>query len=178
MTNAELAILSLVAEQPRHAYEIERLIQERGMRDWTEIGFSSIYYLLKKLERLSLVSSHLEEASRGPSRRVYTATPAGLEAHHLAILDALATPRRCYPRLLLGLASLPSVPAPEVLSALERYRDGLVARRSHVEAQWDRQKPIPDHVGAMFTYSLAMIEAELIWVDQFALSLEEAHDQD
>ena len=51
MTNAELAILSLVAEQPRHGYEIENVIEQRGMRAWTEIGFSSIYYILKKLEK-------------------------------------------------------------------------------------------------------------------------------
>ncbi|MFL7891509.1 MAG: PadR family transcriptional regulator, partial [Anaerolineales bacterium] len=48
MTNAELAILSLIAEQPRHGYDIEQAIVARGMRDWTEIGFSSIYYLLNK----------------------------------------------------------------------------------------------------------------------------------
>ena len=45
MTNAELAILSLIAEQPRHGYQIDQVIQERGMREWTEVGFSSIYYL-------------------------------------------------------------------------------------------------------------------------------------
>jgi DNA-binding PadR family transcriptional regulator len=48
MTNAELAILSLVVEKPRHGYQIEQVIEERGMREWTEVGFSSIYYLLKK----------------------------------------------------------------------------------------------------------------------------------
>jgi DNA-binding PadR family transcriptional regulator len=47
--------LTLVAERPRHGYEIERVIEERGMREWTEIGFSSIYYLLKKLEREGLI---------------------------------------------------------------------------------------------------------------------------
>ena len=51
MTNAELAILSLIGESPRHGYEIEQVIEARGMREWTEIGFSSIYYLLKKLEK-------------------------------------------------------------------------------------------------------------------------------
>ena len=50
MSSAELAILSLIAEKPRHGYEIDEVIEERGMRDWTEIGFSSIYYLLNKLE--------------------------------------------------------------------------------------------------------------------------------
>ena len=39
MKNAELAILSLIAEQPRHGYDIERVIEAWGMREWTEIGF-------------------------------------------------------------------------------------------------------------------------------------------
>ncbi len=52
MTPAELAILSLLAEQPRHGYGIEQVIDERGMREWTAIGFSSIYYLLNKLEQI------------------------------------------------------------------------------------------------------------------------------
>ena len=84
MTNAELAILSLVAEEPRHGYEIERVIEERGMREWTEVGFSSIYYLLKKLEQKGLVEGRLAEAARGPARKVYQVTPAGAE-HSITI---------------------------------------------------------------------------------------------
>ena len=45
MTNAELVVLSLIAEKPRHGYEIEVVIEARGMREWTEVGFSSIYYI-------------------------------------------------------------------------------------------------------------------------------------
>ncbi|MBN1315338.1 MAG: helix-turn-helix transcriptional regulator, partial [Anaerolineales bacterium] len=71
MTNAELAILSLIAEQPLHGYEIEQIIKKRGMRNWTEIGFSSIYYLLRKLEREGLISSRLENVGRGPARKVF-----------------------------------------------------------------------------------------------------------
>ena len=51
LTNAELAVLSLIAEKPRHGYEVETVIEERNMREWTEIGFSSIYHILRKLAR-------------------------------------------------------------------------------------------------------------------------------
>jgi DNA-binding PadR family transcriptional regulator len=37
-----LTLLGLLAEKPRHGYELEEVIIARGMRDWTEIGFSSI----------------------------------------------------------------------------------------------------------------------------------------
>ena len=30
------------------------------MRDWTEVGFSSIYYLLNKLEKDNLIEGHIE----------------------------------------------------------------------------------------------------------------------
>lgn len=49
LTPAEVTILGLLVEQPRDGYQLPGVITERGMRDSTEIGFSSIYYLLAKL---------------------------------------------------------------------------------------------------------------------------------
>ena len=61
MTNAELTILSLVAEGPRYGYEIQSLIDERELRDWLAIGSSSIYYVLNKLESQHMLTSELRE---------------------------------------------------------------------------------------------------------------------
>jgi DNA-binding PadR family transcriptional regulator len=176
MTNAELAILSLVAERPRHGYEIEQVIEERGMREWTEVGFSSIYYLLKKLGREGLIERQLEEAERGPARKVYHITPAGREALRAGVLDALSVPHRCYPPLLLGLSNLPGVPPVEALAALRQYRDGLTARLEHVQASWQRQRPLPYFVDAMFDYSVTLIQAELRWVTAFISQVEDQTD--
>ena len=178
LTNAELAILSLVAEQPRHGYEIEQVIEERGMRDWTEIGFSSIYYLLKKLERGGLVEGHLEKARRGPAPKVYRPTPAGREALRAGLLDALSVPRRSYPPLQLGLSNLPGVPPEEALGALREYRDDLGARLERVQARWESQKPLPYHVDAQFDHSVTMIRAERAWVEQFVEQLERRENGD
>ena len=178
MTNAELAILSLVAERPRHGYEIEQVIEERGMREWTAVGFSSIYYLLKKLERDGLIESRLEEAQRGPARKVYHLTPAGGDALHRGVLEALAVPQRCYPSMMLGLASLPAVPVPQVLDALQKYRAALTERQAQLQDKWSGQQPLPYFVDAIFTYSLALLEAEIKWVGDFITRLEEEHGQD
>ena len=169
MTNAELAILSLIAEKPRHGYEIEQVIEERGMRDWTEVGFSSIYYLLNKLEKAGLVEGRTErQAGRGPARKVYQITPAGRATWHEATLDALSVPRRCQTPLQLGLANLPRISHDEALSALREYRDRLRERRDHVHGRWTRDaSPLPIHVDAMFELSLTMTDAELGWVDGF-----------
>lgn len=177
MTNAELAILTLVAERPRHGYEIEQVIVERGMREWTELGFSSIYYLLKKLERDGLIEGRLEEAPRGPARRVYHLTAAGGEEMRRGILEALSLPQRGYPSVLLGLSSLPAVPVSQATDALRKYRAILVQRQAQLQEKRDSQQPLPYFVDALFTYSLALVETEINWTGDFIKRLEEEHGQ-
>lgn len=168
MTNAELAILSLIHEQPRHGYEIEQVIEERGMRDWTEIGFSSIYYLLKKLEKAGLVEGRIAEpSSRGPARKVYHITPAGREAVLEGTLATLSTPENCYRGLQLGLANLPGLPVEQALDALRSYLQGLEDRYAYVQERAEAQHPLPPHVEAMFSHSLTMIKAEMDWIEVF-----------
>ena len=177
MTNAELAVLSLIIEQPRHGYEIERVIEERGMREWTEIGFSSIYYLLKKMEGEGLIAGQLQEAERGPVRKVYQATPAGKGAYHAAVLEALAVPRRWVSTLLLGLAGLPDVSRAEAVTALRQYRSALADRRDHVQANWNRQRPMPGFVETLFDYSVTMIQAEIEWLEDLISKMEADHGE-
>jgi DNA-binding PadR family transcriptional regulator len=172
MTNAELSILSLVAERPRHGYEIEQVIEERGMRDWTEIGFSSIYYLLKKLEKEGLVAGRLEEAARGPARKVYAATEAGYKALVSGLLDVLSVPRPSRSPLQLGLANLPAVPPTEAVAALGRYQDALAQKREYLRVRREEQQPLPYFVDAMFDLSLTLIEAEQAWIAGFIDQIE------
>lgn len=177
-TNAEIAILSLIAERPRHGYEIEQVIEARGMRDWTEVGFSSIYYLLKKLEGAGLVKARHEDPSgRGPTRKVYHITQTGREVWYSETLRALSEPQNCYPLIQLGLANLPGMPRSEVISALNRYSAQLAERRDYVEARREAQLPLTVHVEAMFDLSLTMIEAELGWVKNFVKQLEEENEK-
>jgi hypothetical protein len=177
VTNAELAVLSLIAERPRHGYEIEQVIEQRGMREWTDIGFSSIYYLLKKLERQGLIEGQLENAQRGPARKVYRMTEAGHCAAHQGTVEALSVPLPCHPPLHLGLANLPAVPHAEAVAALREYHDGLARRKAHVRQRWEHQQPLPPHVDAMFDYSLAMLQAEMTWVHRFARDWEVEMDK-
>jgi DNA-binding PadR family transcriptional regulator len=173
MTSAELAILSLITEQPCHGYEIEQVIEERGMREWTELGFSSIYYLLKKLESKSLIEGELKEAERGPARKVYRITPNGTQALHASVVEALSVPGRCYPPLLLGLSNLSGIPPAEALAALRHYHAALSQRLEKLRASWEERRPVPDFVDAMFDYSLTMIRAEMAWVAEFIEHLEQ-----
>ena len=166
MTNAELAILSLLVEKPRHGYEIEQVIEERGMREWTEIGFSSIYYVLKKLAKEELVASRLSAAAgQGPARKVYEVTAAGRAAWHTATLAVLSTPQRQPSPLQVGLANLFAIPREEAIQALRAYEQAQRAERERLAGRRDGQfrqspglQPLHPYVEEMFDQSLAVLD--------------------
>ena len=173
MTNAELAILSLVAEKPRHGYDIEHIIEQRGMREWTDIGFSSIYYVLNKLEKEGMIESQLHQPDgRGPARKVYSITPGGEAAHIEGVLEILSAPRSGISPFLLGLSNLPFIPLQQLLSALNSYAVQLEGRLKHLREKAEEQRPLTPYVEAMFDYSQTLIAAELNWIRKFIHQVE------
>ena len=173
MTNAELAILSLIAEGPRYGYEIEQTIEERGMRDWTEVGFSSIYYLLNRLEKAGFARSKMQRSGgRGPSRKVYEITPKGRNAQIKATIEVFSVARHSYTSILLGVANLPMISRGKAIEVLNNYCELLVERRTNVARTAQSQRPLSEIVEGLFDYSLTMINAELAWVQKFKAQLE------
>ncbi|MFX1274718.1 MAG: helix-turn-helix transcriptional regulator [Promethearchaeota archaeon] len=73
-------ILGLIAEYPNgnHAYSVNKRIQERGMRNWTNIGKSSIYRIANELEEHGLVVS-FEEEHDNRVRKIYKVTDFGFQ---------------------------------------------------------------------------------------------------
>ncbi len=172
MTNAELAILGMVVEAPRHGYEMEQLIEQRGMRNWTEVGFSSIYYILQKLEKRGLVRSQPQPAAgRGPQRKVFSVTTRGQKAWRQATLEMLAVPATGSP-FLLGLAGIPGLSPQEVVTALRKYRKQVIRRRDEVEATWQQAEQLPVFLEGMYEYGYNLAQAELEWLDRYIPRLE------
>ncbi len=174
LTDAELALLSLLAESPMHGYQIEQTIEERGMRDWTQIGFSSIYYLLDKMKRKGWLDSNLAQGSgKGPARQVYRLTPSGQKVWRSAVLDALRNPHRAYSNFMIGLANIIALDPSEVQAAVSQHRAQLGQRRAQVQAKLDSYgHNIPWEVVQLFDLSLAQIDCELDWTAKFLRELE------
>ena len=87
----QLIALALIAEQPRHGYEIIKLLEEKTS-DWYSPSPGIVYPTLTYLEEVGYVTSQSEGA-----KRLYTITQEGrahLEANRdraAALLDRLAT---------------------------------------------------------------------------------------
>ena len=74
--SAELLILSLVEDQPRHGYDIGNLIEQRS-RGRLRFNVASLYPLLYRLEKRGLIKGRWVERPGERRRRFYTLTSAG-----------------------------------------------------------------------------------------------------
>ena len=74
--SAELLILSLVEDRPRHGYEVGSLIEQRsgGM---LRFNVASLYPLLYRLESRGWIQGRWVEQAGQRRRRYYKLTPAG-----------------------------------------------------------------------------------------------------
>jgi PadR family transcriptional regulator, regulatory protein PadR len=74
--SAELLILSLVEDRPRHGYDIGHLIELRS-RGVLRFNVASLYPLLYRLEGRGWIRGHWVEKAGQRRRRYYRLTPAG-----------------------------------------------------------------------------------------------------
>lgn len=169
LSDAELAILSLIAEKPRHGYELEEVIEERGMRAWTDVAFSSIYFILNGLTKKGLAEASLQPAAgRGPAKKVFHATQDGHRALYEGIRSSIALGDHDNRRFLLGLSCLPLLSREDVIKALEQRMEFMNGKIREFTAHPALTQPgFPAHIRAMFEYSLAVIRAELDWSQNF-----------
>jgi PadR family transcriptional regulator PadR len=74
--SAELLILSLVEDQPRHGYEVGSLIEQRS-GGLLRFNVASLYPLLYRLEKRGWIQGRWVEKAGRRRRRYYRLTPAG-----------------------------------------------------------------------------------------------------
>lgn len=164
LTDAELLVLGLVAEMPRHGYQLEQVIEQRGMREWTQIGFSSIYFVLGKLEKAGLVRA--KKAAGARAKKTYSATAGGCRVLAAQSLAALRDVRPNHSPVLLGMAHWPVLERGAALEALRQRVEIIRAELGRLENIQGQQQPLPDFVEALFDYSLSQLKAEADWTSR------------
>jgi PadR family transcriptional regulator, regulatory protein PadR len=74
--SAELLVLSLLEDQPRHGYDISKLIQVRS-GGALRFHVTSLYPLLHRLEKQGFIDGRWVEKAEQRRRRYYSLTPEG-----------------------------------------------------------------------------------------------------
>ena len=95
--SAELLILSLLDAEPRHGYQLGKLIESRS-RGALRFNAASLYPLLYRLEKKGWVQGRWVEAPRERRRRLYRLTRTGR--------TVLASHRQSWARFVKAVARI------------------------------------------------------------------------
>lgn len=174
ITNKEAALLNLLSEKPKHAWEIEQDIQERDMRFWTEISMSSVYKLLNKLEAQKLLKSTVKLSKKQVARKVYALTAAGRKAFRDKLLLLLSTWEAEKHPLDIGLASLWLLGNDEAIALLTKYGEHLERMLTcYAELEtYLREHQCPPGNVQLATRRLHMLGGEKQWLQGFIRELQ------
>jgi DNA-binding PadR family transcriptional regulator len=149
-----MAVLSMLNEEPMHAYRMQQLIKERHKDEVVNVAQrNSVYQTIERLLRdgLIAVQSTGRDANR-PERTVYEMTDAGRAMLHEWLYTMLSTPAREFPEFPAALAFMPSIPPAEVASALTARVAQLEALVSKLDEDLS--------VGSTFLPRLFLVEDE------------------
>lgn len=176
-TVPDLVLLSLLAERPRHGYDVNQELERRQARDWAGISRPQIYYSLQKLAaggllRVAAPRGRNAAPATGPERRVYATTVAG----RAALADALERPewaeQRDRPAFLTWMALAWQARPGVRRQQIERRRSFLqreLAREQVTLAAVREEVKKEDHEALwMLRLLIAQIQTELAWLGELA----------
>lgn len=157
-------VLGLLGEHPSHGYELEQKIKDRGIRNWTSIGFSSIYHILKKLEHSGLIQSE-QLIVNGKAQHRYTLTADGsLELSRFTELGLTET-RGNRGDFSVAISNTIGWPGDRIRPLLQQRIDRLEQDLSGLQHVREEKLAagMPDIPGCtiLFDKPLAQIEAEI-----------------
>ena len=157
-SDADIVLLSLLAEQPRHGYDLDRVIEQRGYRQWTSLAFSSVYYLLKRLSERGLLEP--DEGSQG-RRTVFRVTEAGRRELRQAAGERVLAPAPPSAGVLPALNAYSRLDDPALAALFARRAEALLGRLDELRAL--RAQVDEEHALAIFDYEILRQEADLAW---------------
>ncbi|MCG5215037.1 PadR family transcriptional regulator [Streptosporangium sp. KLBMP 9127] len=161
-----LIVLGLLAEEPMHAYRMQKLIRQRGKDRVVNVrARQSLYQTIERLVRLEL--AEVRGTVRGeshPDRIVYAITDAGRAAAVDWHRQMLSLGQDEFPEFVAAVSMLVALPPDDARQQLERRMERLVADLAETEAVLGSVPDLPRLFLLDEEYRRALLAAELTWV--------------
>ena len=174
LTNAESALLGLLCESPMHPYELEQQVKYRDMRFWTELSMSSIYKLLRKLEKSGFVTHKNKISSQNRLRKQYSINAAGREALEKKLQSLLSEPEHIRWQVDIGIYNSDLLSSDKTRRALQEYRISLKEKIKEYEVllKFLKDSGCPAHRFGVATRPVYLLKGEIKWIDSYLLELQ------
>ncbi len=168
------AILGLLAQKPRHGYELRSAFEALigGEQNW-EVKPAQIYTTLSRLEESGLVAETAVEQDGGPEKRIFDITPAGrneLGDWFKGAVEEVHQRDEFYLKLMLSINDKFADPYAVIhvqRSSLFRDLHQLTTQRQALNAKEDLAQIL------LLDKAVMHLEADLRWLDMVEGRLDE-----
>ena len=169
MIENEFLFLGLLAEGPKHGYDIKRQI-EKELVPAIGLKIKSIYYPLKKMEEAGLIEKEVGRQGRFPEKNIYRITAKGRKKFEDLISSSFVSVERPYFQMDLSLYFLPLI---DQAMAKKRLKTRLVIlkkiRRDLLTLRNDPSQPRP--LELILSHDLDLVEAEIASTEKVMIRL-------
>ncbi|MEU1626771.1 helix-turn-helix transcriptional regulator [Streptomyces sp. NPDC020096] len=165
-----LTVLALLFIEPRHTYEMHRLMIDTH-KDFVTGLPRSMYHAVDRLLRAELIEVVATEQEAGrPERTVYGLTDAGRVGLAERVRRLLATPDSEATLLVAALSYIGCLPVPGAIDALRERRDELARAHAAKRKAIAAATSVPRIL--LVEFEIARLAAERDWVAGLLTELE------
>ena len=160
MIEHELLFLGLLKDGPKHGYEIKRLIDEE-LFPFVGLKIKSIYYPLKKMEKLGLIKKDVGREGKWPEKYIYSLTPKGGKIFDHLVTDSFLSIERPYFNIDLALYFIQYVDK-QIAKRQLRGRVMFLKRiRRELQGLKGSMKKTQAHLEIILDHDSDLVEAEI-----------------
>jgi len=169
ISKAEAALLGLLNDGAKYAYQIEKEVYQRDMRYWTELSMSSIYKLLNSLEKRSVLTSKVEVSEENRTRKVYEMTELGKQTLIAKLKEIISEPEHMRWEFDVGISNIDLIEEDQIIESLTHYEKKLEERIDGYAGlmKYLKKEGCPDYRMGLASRPLAIYGAELKWVRKY-----------
>lgn len=172
MSAIDLALLGIISEKPRSAYEIQKDVEYHHFSRWAKVSVPSIYRKVLQLGEKGYLKSELRKSGKFAEKTVYSLTPAGETYFRRLMREYAAQPVALTFDFNLVVSNLNKLPKPEALALVETLRNNLqeaLAANGRYAAEY---ADIPLTGLAIIEQQGILYAALLNWLEEFQLRFE------
>jgi len=165
LSHKQFVVLGLIAETPSHAYNINQRIEERGMRDWTAIGKSSIYRIMIELENTKLVEYYEEEVDHR-KRKVYTITDYGAKMLKEKVYNVIkGFIGKNDEDFYVAFSMLPLLNTEQMIKAFSYSIKTMKKHKVELENMLESNPKFPINVSGLFIHPIKILETDILFME-------------
>lgn len=172
INNVELTLLEIIREKSNTSgYEIRKIIEERGYREWANIGKTSIYVGIKKLKEKGLITLKTikKKEGKGPLPNKINLTKSGEKVLVEEIKKALLSQKNLslYYLGIAGIGLIKKDIALELLKRREMINQKIIEEINRIFKKQGGNR-LPLEAKALFEHPILMIQADTDFIKKFS----------